>query len=87
MLVLRRSAAMFGECVLELTDSNGQASDNIAIGTVSDLVILGVYDNNPFDFFTIQTIQFADGSRVSSQDFVMQRGIMSFAVLGKILCV
>ncbi len=75
MLVPRRSAGMYGECVLELTDSNGQISDIVAIGPLGNLLIHGIYDNNPFDSFTIQTIQFADGSRVSAQDFVMQRGL------------
>ena len=75
MLVPRRTAGAYGQCVLELVDSAGQASGSITLGSLADLVTHNVYDINPFDYFDIKTIRFADGTSVSSQDFVMGRGL------------
>ncbi|MBI4985581.1 MAG: hypothetical protein HZC24_09635 [Rhodocyclales bacterium] len=68
-------------CVLDL--GNGDRID-VGMNAFDDQLLHGFDLNaNPFTSFAIQTVEFADGTSVGMQDFVMQRGLAKTGTAGE----
>ncbi|MDD5058244.1 MAG: putative Ig domain-containing protein, partial [Sideroxydans sp.] len=66
-------------CLLDL--GNG---DSVVIGSNSfnNLVIRGINSPDPFDYFSVQTLQFEDGTKLNVKDFVMRQGLYKKGTAG-----